>query len=278
MSRILVVNADDFGLSSGVNRGVVRAHDEGIVTSTSAMVRRDAIEEAVELARERPTLSVGLHVDLSEWVYRDGEWVPLYEVVIAEDEAAVEAEVAAQLASFVSVFGRQPTHLDSHQHRHLDDPVRSVVVEAGRRLGVPVRSCTPGIEYRGDFYGQSGRGDPVPAAITVDALLRLLDVAAGRRHRARLPPGDRARGGVELLLGAAGGAGGALRPSSQSGGRGRGHRAALVRVAVGRLSRRGPRRSASQPSPVGSALLGGREALQANLAPSLKRGSAFVAG
>ena len=44
MSRILVVNADDFGLSSGVNRGVVRAHDEGIVTSTSAMVRRDAIE------------------------------------------------------------------------------------------------------------------------------------------------------------------------------------------------------------------------------------------
>ena len=174
MSRILVVNADDFGLSSGVNRGVVHAHDEGIVTSTSAMVRRDAIEEAVELARERPTLSVGLHVDLSEWVYSDGEWVPLYEVVIAEDEAAVEAEVAAQLASFVSVFGRQPTHLDSHQHRHLDDPLRSVVVEAGRRLGVPVRSCTPGIEYRGDFYGQSGRGDPVPAAITVDALLRLL--------------------------------------------------------------------------------------------------------
>ena len=174
MSRVLIVNADDFGLSSGVNRGIARAHDEGIVTSTSAMVRQDAIEEAAELARTRPKLSVGLHIDLSEWVYHAGEWVPLYEVVVGEDRAAVEAEVAAQLASFLSLFGRQPTHLDSHQHRHLEDPVRSVVVDVGRRLGVPVRQCTPGIEYRGDFYGQSGRGDPFPEAISVDALLRLL--------------------------------------------------------------------------------------------------------
>jgi len=174
VSRVLIVNADDFGLSSGVNRGIARAHDEGIVTSTSAMVRQDAIEEAAELARTRPKLSVGLHIDLSEWVYHAGEWVPLYEVVVGEDRAAVEAEVAAQLASFLSLFGRQPTHLDSHQHRHLEDPVRSVVVDVGRRLGVPVRQCTPGIEYRGDFYGQSGRGDPFPEAISVDALLRLL--------------------------------------------------------------------------------------------------------
>jgi chitin disaccharide deacetylase len=174
VSRILIVNADDLGLSSGVNRGIARAHDDGVVTSASAMVRRDAIEEAAELAHLRPALSVGLHVDLSEWVYRDGEWAPLYEVVAGEDREAVEAEIAAQLASFVSLFGRQPTHLDSHQHRHLEEPVRSVVVEAAARLGVPVRSCTPGIQYRGDFYGQSGRGEPVPQAITVEALLDLL--------------------------------------------------------------------------------------------------------
>jgi predicted glycoside hydrolase/deacetylase ChbG (UPF0249 family) len=174
VTRVLIVNADDFGLSGGVNRGVARAHDEGIVTSASAMVRRDAAEEAAELARTRPGLSVGLHIDLSEWVYRDGDWVPLYEVVVGEDREAVEAEVAAQLAGFVSLFGRQPTHLDSHQHQHLEEPVRSVVVEAGRRLGIPVRSCTPGIAYRGDFYGQTGRGDPFPEAITVEALVALL--------------------------------------------------------------------------------------------------------
>jgi chitin disaccharide deacetylase len=172
--RVLIVNADDFGLSAGVNRGIARAHDEGIVTSASAMVRRDAIEEAAQLARERPRLAVGLHLDLSEWVYHDDEWVPLYEVVVAEDREAVEAEVAAQLAGFVSVFGRQPTHLDSHQHQHVEDPVRSVLVETGERLGIPVRGCTPGVEYRGDFYGQTGRGEPFPEAITVDALLRLL--------------------------------------------------------------------------------------------------------
>jgi predicted glycoside hydrolase/deacetylase ChbG (UPF0249 family) len=174
MTRVLIVNADDFGLSSGVNGGIARAHDEGIVTSASAMVRQDAIEEAAELARGRPRLAIGLHLDLSEWVYRDGEWVPLYEVVVAEDRAAVEAEVAAQLARFVSLFGRQPTHLDSHQHRHLEEPVRSVVVETGRRLGVPVRGCTPGITYRGDFYGQLGTGEPYPEAITVEALVRLV--------------------------------------------------------------------------------------------------------
>jgi chitin disaccharide deacetylase len=169
-----VVNADDFGLSSGVNRGIARAHDEGIVTSTSAMVRQDAIDEAVALASDRPRLSVGLHVDLSEWVYQDGDWVPLYQVVASEDRAAVEAEVAAQLASFVALFGCPPTHLDSHQHRHLEEPIRSVVVETGRRLGVPVRGCTPGVAYRGDFYGQTGRGEPFPEAITVEALVRLI--------------------------------------------------------------------------------------------------------
>jgi predicted glycoside hydrolase/deacetylase ChbG (UPF0249 family) len=174
LSRILIVNADDFGLSSGVNRGVARAHDEGIVTSTSAMVRQDAIEEAAELASERPRLSVGLHVDLSEWIYREGDWVPLYQVVAGEDREAVEAEVAAQLARFVALFGRQPTHLDSHQHRHFEEPIRSVVVAAARQLQVPVRGCTHGIAYRGEFYGQTGRGDPYPEGITVEALLALL--------------------------------------------------------------------------------------------------------
>ena len=72
------------------------------------------------------------------------------------------------------LFGRPPTHFDSHQHQHLEDPVRSVLVETGLRLGVPVRDCTPGIVYRGDFYGQTSGGDPLPEAITVDALLGLL--------------------------------------------------------------------------------------------------------
>src|SRR5687768_5768497 len=114
----LIVNADDFGLCEAVNRGVVRAHDEGILRSASLMVRYSAAEPAVELAAKRPRLSLGLHLDLGEWIWRDGEWVPLYEVVRISDLTAVESEARAQLRAFEKLTGRSPTHLDSHQHLH----------------------------------------------------------------------------------------------------------------------------------------------------------------
>ncbi len=173
MRRVLIVNADDFGRSHGINRGVARAHDEGIVTSASAMVHWPAAEEAAELARGRPALGVGLHVDLEEWAYEDGEWRVLYQRV-AGDEAAVAEEVEAQLTRFRMLFGREPTHLDSHQHVHREEPLRSVILEAGRRLAVPVRDLTTGIVYRGDFYGQTAKGEPLPGAITAESLLEVL--------------------------------------------------------------------------------------------------------
>lgn len=64
MSIKLIINADDFGVSSTVNQAVVTAHDEGILTSCSLMVGGDACDEAVALAKARPRLSVGLHLTL----------------------------------------------------------------------------------------------------------------------------------------------------------------------------------------------------------------------
>jgi predicted glycoside hydrolase/deacetylase ChbG (UPF0249 family) len=177
LRRVLIVNADDFGRSHGVNRGVALAHDEGIVTSASAMVHWPAAEEAAELASGRPALGVGLHVDLEEWAYDDGEWRVLYQRA-AGDGVAVAEEVEAQLARFRVLFGREPTHLDSHQHVHREEPLRSVLLEAGQRLAVPVRDLTPGILHRGDFYGQTAKGEPLPDAIAVDALLRILSSLA----------------------------------------------------------------------------------------------------
>ena len=75
--RALIVNADDFGQSPGVNRGVIRAHERGIVTSVSLMVRWPASTEAAAYGRAHPALSVGLHVDLGEWVCRKGSWQAL---------------------------------------------------------------------------------------------------------------------------------------------------------------------------------------------------------
>jgi chitin disaccharide deacetylase len=178
--RRLIVNADDFGLSAGVDRGIAQAHEHGILTSASMMVRAGHAREAAEYAHAHPALSVGLHVDLGEWRYTGEHWVAAYEVVDTDDEAAVGAEVAAQVERFCALTGREPTHLDAHQHAHRSEPAKTIVLEHGRRLGVPVRSFTPGLRYEGGFYGQAGKGEPWPEGITVEALCGLLRA---------LPPG-----------------------------------------------------------------------------------------
>jgi len=180
MKRSLIVNADDFGQSPGVNRGIVETHERGIVTSASLMVRWPGAEEAAVYARTHPGLSVGLHFDLGERAYRDGAWVRLYEVVPADDPKAVADEAVRQLAAFRRLLGRDPTHLDSHQHVHRKEPARSVLGGIARELGIPLRHEAPHIRYRGDFYGQDAKGTPLPDTIGVEALLRLLE---------GLPPG-----------------------------------------------------------------------------------------
>jgi predicted glycoside hydrolase/deacetylase ChbG (UPF0249 family) len=142
------------------------------------MVRWDAFVSGAGWARGRD-LSVGLHVDLGEWILRDGEWEQLYEVVDTDDEVAVRDEVDRQVRRFELVMGRLPTHLDSHQHVHLREPVRTVVLELGRRLGVHVRALS-GTSYCGEFYGQWTPGVAHHESISIDALESLI---------ARLPSG-----------------------------------------------------------------------------------------
>jgi probable F420-dependent oxidoreductase len=173
---MLIVNADDFGQSLGINRGVIDAHERGIVTSATLMVRWPAAAHAAEYAKSRPELSLGLHLDLAEWHYREAEgWLQRYEVTPPDDERAVRAELERQLDAFLGLVGRPPTHLDSHQHVHLTQPVSRLLVQAGRRLGVPVRHLPPGPSYNGSFYGQDSRGSPFPAAITVDSLVSIIE-------------------------------------------------------------------------------------------------------
>lgn len=175
-TRYLIVNADDFGLCHGVNQGVVRSVEHGIVTSASLMVRWPGASEAAAYARSHPRLSVGLHVDLAEWIYTGQEWQPAYEVVALSDQAAVEAEIRQQLDSFRRLVGRYPTHLDSHQHVHQSEPVRAVLVGIAERLQVPLRHVSDRVRYCGAFYGQTGKGEPYPEGITLDSLRAILAV------------------------------------------------------------------------------------------------------
>ena len=169
--RYLIVNADDFGLSAGTNAGIVEAHEHGIVTSASLMVRQRAAQEAADYARRNPALSVGLHFDLGEWAMRDGEWVQADEAVPTEDAEAVTRELARQLGQFRELTDRDPTHLDSHQHVHRSEPAHSAVLAAAQELRVPVRGFTPAITYCGDFYGQGHKCAPFPEGISVENLL-----------------------------------------------------------------------------------------------------------
>jgi predicted glycoside hydrolase/deacetylase ChbG (UPF0249 family) len=165
----LIVNADDFGLSDGVNDGVVRAHREGIVTSTSLMVRQPAAQAAAAAAADCPALSVGLHVDLGEWERRDGDWHTRYLRVDDTNAGEVEAELQRQLHTFVDLLGRPPTHLDSHQHVHRDEPARTILGRTARQLGIPLRHHSPA-RYYGGFHGQGRDGAALPEAIEPDAL------------------------------------------------------------------------------------------------------------
>src|SRR5919198_5540733 len=153
--RYLIVNADDFGQSHSVNWGIIEAHERGIVTSASLMVRWPAAASAAAYSRQHPKLSLGLHVDLGEWAYRGEHWVALYQVVPIHDTVAVAAEVSRQLATFRRLVGKDPTHIDSHQHVHLREPMRTVFTAVAHKLTVPLRHCSADICYRGDFYGQT---------------------------------------------------------------------------------------------------------------------------
>jgi predicted glycoside hydrolase/deacetylase ChbG (UPF0249 family) len=190
VSRKLIVNADDLGQSPGVNRGIARAVDDGIVTSASLMVRWPAAEAAARWASTRPAVGIGLHLDLGEWAYRRDTWVPVYEVVDTGESDAVDAELSRQLGMFLRLVGRPPTHLDSHQHAHRSDPLRTMLLSAGARLGVPVRELNEEISYCGSFYGQSGRGDPYPEGITFDSLLGILDDLPAGTTELGCHPGD----------------------------------------------------------------------------------------
>ena len=156
--RRLIVNADDLGYNSGVTRGILEAHEHGIVTSASLMVDEPGAKEAVELARDAPALSVGLHAVLD----RAGE-------IVAPDEA--ERELERQLARFERLVGRRPTHLDTHHHVHRDPRLRPVVERFTDAHGLPLRDRDA--LHCGEFYGRWD-GESHLEQIAVPSLLEIL--------------------------------------------------------------------------------------------------------
>src|SRR5262249_45702875 len=157
MTRRLIVNADDFGLAPGVSAGILAAHRHGIVSSTTLLATATIDAESVRALRNSG-LGVGLHINLTlgrplsggrSLVDSDGRFVRDARHAAARASAGdVEREVAAQIEKFDSLVKRRPTHLDTHHHVGLLAPVAEVVLDAARRLGLPVRSQNPEVRSR----------------------------------------------------------------------------------------------------------------------------------
>jgi predicted glycoside hydrolase/deacetylase ChbG (UPF0249 family) len=144
VDKYLIFNADDFGASAGINRGILESHTRGVVTSTSLMVTGRAVTEAVSMSRDHPALAVGLHWDVCGEDEREFD---------LGDPAAVRDEFRRQLEEFHRLLGRPPTHVDSHRHVHREEEVFPLFRELVAPLGVPLRGDGR-VHFIGGFYAQ----------------------------------------------------------------------------------------------------------------------------
>ncbi|HEX6810232.1 MAG TPA: ChbG/HpnK family deacetylase, partial [Planctomycetota bacterium] len=142
--KALIVNGDDFGASRGINRGILEAHEHGILTSTSLLVNAPGSEEARGLPRRAPAMSVGLHADLGEDPART-----------FVSPLRLRAELDGQLSRFLDLVGRMPTHLDAHHNVHREAVLLPVFLAFARDHGLPLREHSP-VRYFSKFYGQWG--------------------------------------------------------------------------------------------------------------------------
>ena len=162
--KYVLFNADDLGYSHGINRGIVEAHERGVVTSASMMVNTPATGAAVHLSREHPDLAVGLHVNFTNEAQR---------LIDLDDVDACRRELWAQYLRFTDLMGRRPTHLDSHQHVHRHEMRRPLFEELADAEGLQLRDRPP-VVFKGGFYAQWEYGVFDPEKVSLAALERIL--------------------------------------------------------------------------------------------------------
>ena len=158
MSKQLIVNADDYGRAPGVSRGILTAHREGIVTSTTVMINQPDIQRQLIEALACPDLGVGLHLVFTAWrpvlppeavpglVGDNGLFLEQHDVWAQAERiplAQLQAELSAQLERFVSLAGRLPDHLDCHHFVHLYPPFFQLYADLAAQFQLPLRVPFP---------------------------------------------------------------------------------------------------------------------------------------
>jgi chitin disaccharide deacetylase len=189
----LILNADDFGLTRGVNEGIIRAHREGVLTSATLMACGPAFDHAVELAKQNPRLGIGCHLvliggravasveEISSLASKDGQLpeslgsfvTRLSSGIIRPKE--IDRELRAQILK-IRAAGIEPTHLDTHKHTHAHPAVMAALGRVARELGI--RKVRKPMENLQDSW-ESSRGED-------SAILKELLAAAAARAVAPL--------------------------------------------------------------------------------------------
>jgi chitin disaccharide deacetylase len=202
----LILNADDFGLTRGVNEGIIRAHREGILTSATLMACGDAFDHAVELAKRNPRLGVGCHLvlvggkavapgeEIPSLASKDGRLPDSLGVFVARLTAGmirikeIERELRAQIQKIRGV-GIEPTHLDTHKHTHAHPAVMHAVARVAGEFGI-TRVRKP-MENLGDSWESSrGEGSGISSELLAAAAARAatpLFYSVAQRYGLRFP-------------------------------------------------------------------------------------------
>lgn len=153
----LIINADDFGLRPGVDRGIMQLLLQGAVQSVSVMVNQSSSREAMAFIRNHPEFGAGLHLDLDSYFYEGGFCTDRQgKFLVPElffDNPVLLERIARDLDEQISLFysgtGRMPDHLDGHHHVHLFPAVLQMVVPAMTAAGIPA------IRFIKSFYSLS---------------------------------------------------------------------------------------------------------------------------
>jgi len=199
MSKRLIINADDYGRTAGVVEGILRAHQQGIVTSTTAMMNMPGIEAALRRAQSYPDLGLGVHLVFSAWrpllppdripslVDDDGAFLNqkvLWARAEAIDLHELRAELTAQVERFRALMGHPPDHLDCHHFVHSHPLFFALYVELAAGCDLPIRTPFPPEEALGQAAATVPLIEGLPLSKVRDMMRRdrQLVQARGVRH------------------------------------------------------------------------------------------------
>jgi len=160
----LIINADDFGYSTGVNLGILEAYKNGVASSTTMMVNMPGAADAAALALAHPGLGVGIHLvldcgfpvskDVPSLVNESGRFYKMNELVEKAKLHDIEKELSAQIEKFF-LLGLSPTHLDGHHHVHGQERIYPIVQLLAKEYSLPIRKVSADTNHPSNQFLQT---------------------------------------------------------------------------------------------------------------------------